>query len=842
MVGLLAAAAAGMAAPAELAKVLAYQQGVEALNDQLPELASKRLREALGQNDLSDAARAEVFVRLGEALVREGKSAEALAVLDQGALAATPEAPFWKAQALAGVGQLEAAVATFASCRAANLPYSTEACFSQASLLLALGRSDEAMATLATLGEQSGHPARAEALLRQAEIQYDLGKFPAARDLLAAVSNPAPAIAVHARYLDARLLLEENKLADAAARFSEILQAQDPAYQSLDLRHQAALGLADATAAAGDRQAAADALLVFIEKNPGTRMLDHAFERLARWIPETPLANDPILQRVRQWAGAENLTNDPLLAGNDGVLGAFPRPNERTGLTGQALVFLARQMRESNPAEAASALRRLMLDFADDPLARKALLDQATWLIEKNRAPEAAVLLGALEKNPAFGGPDGQTSFLAARAEYQAGNFQAAAKLFEAASQHLASARARTATLDAAVSRLRAGDLAALDAKLESVQSATLRGDIELEKALYLAAKSPEEAAGPLRAFIDQFPGHPRLAEAQLALAGALLEAAAPDPAQARRLLEPLDLANLAGGLRGRVVLLRMRVEELSRQWAAQIAIAQEFLAQNPASPEVPTVMLKLGEALFRNKDYNAARIAMQKLAAAHPESPLAEVALFHAARAAALGGTPQAQEESLALFDQVSAKNGPLRGQAQTRKLRTLIDLNRLDQAIQCARQTLAETPAESDLRQPLNLLLAEALFASGKPNAPKPYEEALAIYTELLGSTQLTSTLSHRLHYLRGLTLEQLNRDGEALDSYYQVLETREPGKPHSPEEWYQFERTAFKGLGLLEARGRWRAAVAFAEKIASFQGPRAREAAERAKKLRLEHMIWE
>ena len=111
MVGLLAAAAAGMAAPAELAKVLAYQQGVEALNDQLPELASKRLREALGQNDLSDAARAEVFVRLGEALVREGKSAEALAVLDQGALAATPEAPFWKAQALAGVGQLEAAVA-----------------------------------------------------------------------------------------------------------------------------------------------------------------------------------------------------------------------------------------------------------------------------------------------------------------------------------------------------------------------------------------------------------------------------------------------------------------------------------------------------------------------------------------------------------------------------------------------------------------------------------------------------------------------------------------------------------------------------------------------------------
>jgi tetratricopeptide (TPR) repeat protein len=245
---------------------------------------------------------------------------------------------------------------------------------------------------------------------------------------------------------------------------------------------------------------------------------------------------------------------------------------------------------------------------------------------------------------------------------------------------------------------------------------------------------------------------------------------------------------------------------------------------------------------LFRNKDYNAARLAMQTLATAHPDSPLAEVALFHSARAATLGGTPQSQEESLALYDQVIARNGPLCGQAQVRKIRALIDLNRAALAATFARETLAKLPAESDLRQPVELLLAEALFAAGTPNDPRNYEEALTIYTGLLASNDLPAALAHRLHYLRGLTLEQLKRDGEALDSYYQVLETRDPGESRTPEEWYQFERTAFKGLSLLEARGRWQAAVAFAEKIAGFQGPRSREAAERAKKLRLEHFIWE
>jgi len=842
---MLLAVAGGTGAPVGLAQVLAYQQGMEALGDQLPELAAKRFREALGQADLTLAARQELGMRLAEALVRDAKPGEARVVLEQAELASVPEWAFWQAQALAGEGQLEAAATLLESAQAPGLPHATAACFSRASVLLALGRPVDALAALAVVTAVPNHPAHAEALLRQASIEFDRGKYPEARALLAEISTPPGPILVESQYLDARLMLQEGKLAEAAAKFSDLLESADPVNQTLRLRHGAALGLSDATAAAGDRQAAADALLVFIEKNPTTPLLEEAFERLAKWVPANPQANDPILLRIRQWAAPAALSIDPLLnsGASDGAASAFPHAGEAPSeLAAQALFFLVEVMDES-PAVAASALRRLTLDFPDHRLTREALLNQAGWMIGQGRPADAAMILSALGAEQTISNTEGKIAFLAARAEYLAGNFESAAKLFERACAGFTADKARAAALNAAVSRLRAGDLSALQSSAAS-QDDTLRTDIELEQALYLAANGAPEAAPRLHSLISQYPGHKRITEARLALAATALESSPADPALARSELDHPDMDRLASPLRGRALLLRLRVEELARQWPAIIPLAEGFLDQNPSAAEAPLVTLKLGEALFRNKDYNAARLKLQALAAAQPDSPLAEIALFHSARAASLGGTPQAQEESLALYDQVIARAGPLTEQAQVRKIRALIDLNRGEAAITFARESLAKLPGErDDLRQPISILLAEALFATGKgPNEAGRYEEALAIYTKLLTNKELPAALAHRLHYLRGLTLEQLNREAEALDSYYQVLESRELGKQRSPEEWYQFERTAFKGLTLLEVRGRWRAAVAIAEKIAGFQGPRAREAAERAKKLRLEHMIWE
>ena len=112
-----------------------------------------------------------------------------------------------------------------------------------------------------------------------------------------------------------------------------------------------------------------------------------------------------------------------------------------------------------------------------------------------------------------------------------------------------------------------------------------------------------------------------------------------------------------------------------------------------------------------------------------------------------------------------------------------------------------------------------------------------------QFLGGLRIT--VFNRLQYLRGKTLEQIpdekdpsqKREKQAFTAYYSALEAASP-----PTEWYYLELCGFRALALLEKAGRWPAAIACAQKIASFKGPRAQEAATRASELQLKHMIWE
>jgi len=210
------------------------------------------------------------------------------------------------------------------------------------------------------------------------------------------------------------------------------------------------------------------------------------------------------------------------------------------------------------------------------------------------------------------------------------------------------------------------------------------------------------------------------------------------------------------------------------------------------------------------------------------------------------LGATAQSREEALALFQRVGAGRSPLAPLARLEHARLLIDRDRLDDAISALQPWFDSLPAEDPLRLPVGLLLGEALYALGNAK-PGSYAAALDVYNRLLVDAKNQPALLARLHYRRGLTLEQLprtdgtdgNRDAEALDSYYSVLQS---ANEQPPAEWEWFENCGFRALLLLESAGRWDAAVAVATKIASFNGPRAAEAAARAKQLRLDHMIFE
>ena len=176
----------------------------------------------------------------------------------------------------------------------------------------------------------------------------------------------------------------------------------------------------------------------------------------------------------------------------------------------------------------------------------------------------------------------------------------------------------------------------------------------------------------------------------------------------------------------------------------------------------------------------------------------------------------------------------------------RLLIDLNRLNDALTLLRKWNDALPKDDPLRLPVGFLLGEALIAQAE-TTPALLTEALSIYQKLLTHPQVDPATRYRLQYLRGQTLEQLpspknpatKRVAEALEAYYSVLES---AAKQPPAEWEWFERCGFRALELCEAAQRWQPAIAIAKKIDSFHGPRAEEAAARARSLQLKHMVWE
>jgi TolA-binding protein len=831
-------------AAASLNELPAWKQGNEALASGLWEVATNRFDEALRSPGLSEADQRLLRLRRVETWIRGDRGAEALEQLNQSPLAEMPEAIFWRAQALAGLGRYREAVETLAPAVAnTKTPFRAESLFTRASLQLSLNDREGALASLESLTQSTDEKTARLARLRQAAILTDLGKFVEARALLPDETSLDTADRQERTFLDARLLFEEGKADAAASTFAVLLD--QPEGQSRARYHAAALGLADALDATGNRAGAADSLLAFVQKFPDSPALDAIFKRLLLWLPQQPAPNDAILERLAQWSAPTSVPATGALA-SDGASGAWPvKPAKETNDLAAFALFtraigLHRIGTPEAKAEAERMLTRLRLDFPNHFLAPRALLQLGRWMLEEGRTERAFAALEAARQSIAPARLKGEAAFLEAKAAYDRGQMTEAAKWFEEAAATLEDRPGEIAELNAALARLQSDSLPGLAPSGDPQRDARLRTELELERAL---TASSREA---LERFLVANPDHPRASEARLSVADAALRAQPPDLAGARAQLEALAAGTPQHISPEEIEWLRLRIADLSGDVNEIIPLARDFLSRFPQAPFAREAALVLGRGLFRNGDYNNARLTLEKLALTEPDSPLSQAALLLAARAAALGATAQSREEALALFQRVGSGKGALAPLARLEHARLLIDRDRLDDAILSLQPWFDSLAAEDSLRLPVGLLLGEALYARGNAK-PGSYAAALNVYDHLLADAKNQPALLARLHYRRGLTLEQLprtdggegNRDAEALDSYYSVLQS---ANDQPPAEWEWFENCGFRALFLLESAGRWEAAIAVATKIASFNGPRASVAAARAKQLRLDHMIWE
>lgn len=827
----------------------AFQEGLDALSSSLWEVAAARFQTALDTPNLDPKARPEILLRLAETRIRAGESEAALKLLADPALASRPELAFWKAQALAAAGRFNEALALLDDKSvAADAPHFREALFTRAALKRALGDLPGAVEALNLLIKDRDAATALQARLQAAEILLELGD---AEKALTATPPPTakmtPLQAVEADLLRARAQLEKGEHQAAAALFSALLQKEDPALKSI--QHDAAVGLARAQLAAGNREAATDGLLAFIEQRRTSPRIGQAFPVLLDCLPGKPAADDVILTRLREWCPPPPLKSPIGITYGDGAASAWPVaaavPDE---LGTQALYHLALGLRregsDDSKARARQALTRLRIEYPAHPLAERALLEASRWDLADGRKEQAAAALAALEGSSSAPTLRAEASLSAAATAFAAGDFELAAGELEKASALLDGNARRDVSLNQAVARLAMGDLPGFKSiETAGAKDISLAIDLALERALFQTSRRDPGALAALDRFILDHPSHPRLPEVRLAAAHAALEAIPPDPAFAKAQLDSLPEPEAAALPPATLALARIRLASREKRHADAVAVAETFLKDFPQDPRVPEIQFELGQAYFENGDYNKARLELDKFATAHPDSPAAAPALLRAARATVLVATPEAKAESLVLFDRLIAGKGDLADAARLEKARVL-------DYPQAAKELLPwfqSMKKDHPLRLIAGLHLCDALYNSAVAD-PAPMKQALAIYEDLLAGLPAESPERFKIQYYRGRVLEQLpdpeslseKRLKEAIDVYFSVLQA---AAKQAPADWQWVDLCGLRARTLLENQQRWEAALAIAEQHAKLHQTTklAKDAAGRAKELELEHMLW-
>lgn len=845
--------------PAVLKDIPAWRQGVDALDTELWEVADKRFEEALQTPGLAAADRLQIEWKRLQAWIRGNRAADALAKLNEPTFTDLPETYFWKAQALAALGRFTDAANEFApALENAKVPHRNEALLSRANLQLAIGDSDGAYVTLEALASTRDPAMVRLAKLRQTSLLLDQGKTAEARKLLPPPNNLPPADRAEQAFLEAKLLLAEGKTDEAISTFAAL--RDQAAGQSQARYRAAALGMADALAAAGNTEEASEQLLSELQKQKDSPLLRAVFKRLLAWLPAQPAAGDPVMERLKQWIPATPPVQPPLIAAaveNDpaldtsGAVDAYPSNTAKPGLPNADLVAHSlytraigcyRQGTTESRHEADSLMNRLRLEFPGHPLVPAALLEMGRWRLAEGKAESAFAALDAVTEIANGSAVKGEAVFLKARSEFEHGRPEAALTLFEEAAKLLPDHAAETAELNAGLIRLQGGSMPVIPDTGDENQS-RLAMDLELERALSLT--DPKESRLALERFLTRHPSHPRRAEARLAAASSALKSRPADPAFARNQIELIEKDSGAVSTISpeRLAWLKVELADQSESPKAAIESARQYLAAFPNSVRAPEAALIQGRAMFRNEDYHNGRLVLERMAASVPNSTAAPAALMLAARAAALGATEQSREEGLALYSKIVAGNGSLAPLARLERASLLNDLGRFDATVAELQPWFDSMKPGDPLRIPAGLLLGDAHYAQGV-SKPSSLPTALKIFEQLLAEATDNHALINRLQYQRGMTFERLaSEDAEAItkamDCYYSVLQSADE---RPPAEWKWFENCGFRALKLQEDKGEWVSAMKIASKIASFKGPRADEAAERANTIRMDHQLYD
>lgn len=769
----------------------------KALEDGLPQVALYRLQQEK-HRDAPDRAAADLL--MGEVLFSTGRFDEAIGKLIPLA-ASEPVAQYWLAESYAALGQPERALPLYRAL-AREGTFSGRAVIGEARMLHSLWRAGEALELLTA--RFRANPGEEGIALELAEQALDAGDLALATEALARVAS-ASALA---NSLRGRVLMAQGAYREARAVFQTI--PQWPARLASGL----AIALSECQLKTQEPAEAEKPLEAFIEDTPSLPGLGGVFAALDRvYAAQTSPSNT----ELRRWA--EDAA-DPLRAGF-------------------ATFYLARNEARAGDVERSRQLFAQFLEkYPGNPLGLAARLELAASLLTAGRAAEAFALVES------DAGAD--AAFLRGRAQAAQGKFaDAGANFLEAAEEARIEPEALfNAALcglladvpekqNEGVSRLRAlsGGAAAL-------------ARFEFFAAMRQAARREPDAGRRLAEIASGTSAY--AAQARLALAewDALRLDFPAAHAELQKISNTPDLSPVVEERAGALAVFVADTGE-ARSGDEVRRLAEAFLKAHPDSRFAPEIHMKLGELYFRGGDYLAARGEFLQIAEKFPDSPLAAKAVFLTAQAMERSMDPATMGEAIALYESVAAAGGPLASRARLAQAMLFNALKKPKDAMGVFERILESRP-DPELRATALIEEGETLYAQGEED-PANYQRAIATWKLLADDPSVPRLWSNQALFRTGAAYEKLNQPDAALNAYYEVV-SRGPqavqgaSETHAEPEYFWFYKAGFDAAALLKERKLWKEAIAIYEKLAAVDGPRAGEASEQIKKLRLENFLWE
>jgi outer membrane protein assembly factor BamD (BamD/ComL family) len=782
------------------------------LNEGLPVIAAEKVRRILRQGSLDAEDRREAMRLLGEALLAAGQTENARTALAPLIKAGDSAARLLEAHSLVRDGEWEKARAAY-GVLAAEPGAPLTAQIGEAECLRALGERNKALAILAPLLTDSTLPV--EIRLRTASLYAEDQQLGRARQILSTTKVSDPADKLWAKYVDARILLAEQQTPAAFAQFKQILEATSNL--SENLLAAATLGASEARVKLEGLEAADKELERFIWRNADSPWLELVFRRLDQvYLDEKSPSED----ELRKWA--------------------VRQPARRAAL---ARFYHARlQAHFGKWEKALGTLEPFARLYPEHRLLPFVHLLQADAFLEREQLTEAVNALDSASRSSTTDDQRAEIELRTGLVHFRQREFLLAANSFQQAAER--SARiADIARYNAALAWLGQGNeerFAEEFARLGNrPETAVMRNVLQLEHGLTQAREYRPSAEKTLRQFLNTSPNHPRAEEARLALAEIAMEHGATEAASHLLKVANEKVHSEVNEDQAAYLAIFLADSKTPRDDSEIIKLGNAFLSDRKKSPLVPEIQMKLGQVYFRQSDYANAGTQFENLARDFPTSDYAEAALFLAGQCAMRSLNTGTLERGLRYFDQVVERDGPLKFHAREQQALIHVQMNKENQAVALYDLILeGRQSVDADLRASAMIGKSDALMSLGKSD-PSKLDVALAVLEQLAGDVDAAARWRQRALYKKGKVLEALNRPLEMLEVYNEVLDQNLNG---AAQDFFWFYQCGFESGRYFEQRQNWPAAIAIYEKVARLKGPRAEEAANRARRLRVEHFVWE